>query len=482
VAVTVIAAVVPAVQAARVTPLDALRPSMQPARRLWHRLRWLLVAEAVVAATALVVYPVDRGNASLGGVVVAVAMLCGGALLAAFLLRPIGGLVGRPFEWVFGAGGRLGRANLARDRARAGLTVGALTVGLATIVTLGSVADSARAAGQRWVDSILPGGHAIRSGIPLDIELYRPTMQGTSGTLYASPIVNLPATTTRAGARVGVELAGIDPDVFEQAGSLIFTDGGRAAAFEALREGGAVLVPEAMARRDGWERGDLIQLDTPQGTRAYEVAGVVAYSLPGRYGEGEMLVSLDDARSVFGATAASLWAMVPQEGAERSYLPAVQRTAASLAAEAITSRQLAAELSRSLDQLIGLFDVLALIAIVVAALGIVNTLTVGVYERVREIGILRAHGMTAGQVRSMVVVEAAIMGAASGVLAALVGLAIAWFVVGVGANRDFTAGVAVPLPLILVVALVGTLVSAIGGIYPARLASRLPIVRAVQYE
>ncbi|MDQ3880102.1 MAG: FtsX-like permease family protein, partial [Chloroflexota bacterium] len=334
----------------------------------------------------------------------------------------------------------------------------------------------------RWVDSILPGGHAIRSGIPLHIELYRPTMQATSGTLHASPIVNVPATTTRAGSRVGIELAGIDPDVFETSGSLVFTDGGRASAFEALREGGGVLVPEAMARREDWQRGDLIQLETPDGTRAYRVAGVVAYSLPGRYGQGEMLISLDDARTIFGATSASLWAMVPQEGAERSYLPAVQRTAASLAAEAITSRQLASELSRSLDQLIGLFDVLALIAIVVASLGIVNTLTVGVYERVREIGILRAHGMTAGQVRAMVVVEAAIMGAASGVLAGLVGLAIAWFVVGIGANRGFAAGVAVPIPLIVVVALLGTLVSAVGGIYPARLASRLPIVRAVQYE
>lgn len=479
--VTLIAAVVPALQAARVTALDALRPSMQPGRSLWQRLRWLLLAETVVTVAGLLIFPVDRGGAPVGGVLLVLAILFGGALIAAVALEPIGRLVGRPFEWIFGAEGRLGRANLARDRARAGLTAGALMVGLATIVTLGTVADSARAAGERWVNSILPGGYAIRSGVPLDVETYRPTMESTPETRHASPILAVPVTTPVGSTRVGLDLAGIDPDVFEESGSLLIIDGSRAAAFEALRRGGAVLIPEALARRDDLQRGDLMHLDAATGPRPYEVAGVLAYSLPGRHGDGALLVSLHEARGAFGATAASLWVMVPEEGA-RGYLAAVQRTAASLAAEAITSRDLAADLSRSLDQLIGLFDVLAMIAVFVATLGIVNTLTVGVYERVREIGILRAHGMTRGQIRSMVVVEAAIMGAAAGVLAAAIGLVIAWVVVGAGSSGDFAAGLSLPFPLMLGVIVLGTLVAALGGIYPARLASRLPIVRAVQYE
>ena len=482
VAVTLLAAVVPAVQASRVTPLEALRPSRQPARRLWQRLRWLLAVEAVTSVAGLLLYPIDRGGAPLGGVLLVIAALFGGTLIAAFLLQPIGRLVARPFEWIFGAEARLGRASLARDRARSGLTVGALMVGLATIVTLGSVADSARSTGRRWVDSILPGGHAIRSSVPLDLELYRPTLEGTPGTRYASPVLSVSTTAMRDGRRIGVELAGIDPDVFAESGSLIFTDGDREGAFQALRDGGGVLVPEPVARRDALQRGDLMQLDTPGGVGAYEVAGVIAYSLPGRYGEAALLISLADARDVFGATAASLWAMVPEAEGAGNYTAAVQRTAASLAGEAITAPQLATELSRSLDQLIGLFDVLALIAVLVATLGIVNTLTVGVYERVREIGILRAHGMTVGQVRSMIVVEAAIMGAVGGVLAGFAGLAMAWMVVGTGSGGDYGGGMAIPVPLLLGVILLGTLAAAIGGIYPARLASRIPIVRAVQYE
>ena len=90
-------------------------------------------------------------------------------LAAAYILDPIGRVIGRPFEWFFGAQGLLGRANLSRDRTRTGLTVGAMMIGLAAVVALGTVAESARAATDRRVASILPGGHAIRSGVPLDI-------------------------------------------------------------------------------------------------------------------------------------------------------------------------------------------------------------------------------------------------------------------------------------------------------------------------
>ena len=109
--------------------------------------------------------------------------------------------------------------------------------------------------------------------------------------------------------------------------------------------------------------------------------------------------------------------MVPNGSIPASaFTDAVRETAASLAAQPIGARDLAGELSRTLQGLIGLFDVLALAAVVIAALGIVNTLGMGVHERVREIAILRSHGMTVGQVQAMVVAEAAMMGTIAGIL------------------------------------------------------------------
>jgi putative ABC transport system permease protein len=217
-------------------------------------------------------------------------------------------------------------------------------------------------------------------------------------------------------------------------------------------------------------------------THDLRVAGIVRYSLPARTEEGALLVSSADAREGFGATAASLWIMVPQaEVAPTVFAAAVRDTAVQLAAEPLTVRDLAGELSGTLDRLIGLFDVLALIAVVIGALGIVNTLAIGINERVREIAILRSQGMTVGQVQAMVVTEAAIMGAIAGVLALVAGLVVAVALVGGGASAELDAGVQLPWPLLIAVVLVGTGVAALAGLYPARVAASMPIVPSLKH-
>ena len=117
----------------------------------------------------------------------------------------------------------------------------------------------------------------------------------------------------------------------------------------------------------------------------------------------------------FGVTQASLWALAAAAGVPAdTFRDAVAAKAADYAAEPLSAAQLSSDLGRSLDRLIGLFDLLAVLAVVIGGLGIVNTLAVGVLERGREIAILRSHGMTVGQVQAMVVTEAAIMGAVGG--------------------------------------------------------------------
>ena len=172
-------------------------------------------------------------------------------MATAFVLEPLGRVIGRPFEWFFGAQGLLGRANLSRDRARTGLTVGAMMIGLAAVVALGTVAESARAGAERWVASILPGGYAIRSSVPLDVESFRPTFDATPGVLVASPVYEVPAVRVGEGGQEEVALAGIDPNVFQDAGALIVRGAERADAYEDLRSGGAVLVPAPLAAREG---------------------------------------------------------------------------------------------------------------------------------------------------------------------------------------------------------------------------------------
>ena len=482
-AVTAAAATIPAIAASRVSPLDALRSSRQPGRSLWARLRWIVVLEALVLVIGAALYPLDRGEFSPAAVVGALAILIAGTGATALLLQPLARVVGRPFEWFFGAEGMLGRANLGRDRARTGLTVGALIVALASVVALGTITESARATADRWVGSILPGGYAIRLGLPVEVDALRADFEATAGAAAASPIVEFPAVVRQGEAPAQeASLAGIDPNVFEATGSLIFVHGDRAAAFRALRNGGAVLLPEPAAGENVGV-GSTVWLSLPgEPEQAFMVAGVIAYTLPARSADGAILLSLTDAAERFGATRSSLWTFVPQAGiTEGAFQSAVAAKAKSYAGEAITARELASDLGRSIDRLIGLFDVLALLAVMIAALGVLNTLAVGVVERAREIAILRSHGMTIGQVQAMVVSEAAIMGAVGGIAAVATGLLIAWTIVGGSTPRDFGAGLALPFPLLISVVLIGIGVASLAGLYPARLAARTPITRSIQH-
>jgi putative ABC transport system permease protein len=481
--VTLAGAVVPALAAARLSPLDALRPSRQPGRTLGGRLPWLAGLAILAVAIGVVAYPLQRGQASLGGALLAVAVLLGGAVLVTFLLQPLASLVGRPFAMFFGAQGYLGRANLGRDPVRTGLTVGALVIGLAAVVSLGIVSGSARQTAAAWVDSILPGGHAIRLGTPDEIENMRPTMAGIPGVKRASAVAEFPAVELVGDQRREANVAGINPTAFQDSGSLLIEDGVRRDAFEALRAGGAVLVPRSTADRDGIGVGNTIQLALPGGDpQPFRVAGIVSYSLPTRTADGAILISLADARDRFGVTQASLWTLEPDGSLpDAAFTAGVQQVAAGLSAQALTASDLSSELSRSLDRLVGLFDVLALLAVVIGGLGIVNTLAVGVIERGREIAILRSHGMTIGQVQAMVVAEAGIIGAVGGVAAVGIGALVAWVTVTVAAPGDFAAGLAVPWALLAAVVLLGIGVASLAGIYPARAAAATSITESLKH-
>jgi putative ABC transport system permease protein len=111
----------------------------------------------------------------------------------------------------------------------------------------------------------------------------------------------------------------------------------------------------------------------------------------------------------------------------------------------------------------------------------VNTLAVGIGERVREIAILRSHGMTVGQVQAMVVAEAAMMGTIAGILAIVTGLTVAFALVTGGASAELAAGLHLPWPLLVAVVLLGTGIAALAGLYPARVAASLQVVPSLKH-
>jgi len=490
VAVTLAASFEPAWRAGRIPPVEALRRG--PAGTVsGARLRWLVLVFGVLALAALAVWPkssVSAAEASgSGGVAVGSAMwgplAVYGLLLVAVLivpriLRPLLRLAGIPFR-VFRNEERLARSSLARDSSRTALTAGALVIGLAMVVALGTAAQNVRQIGAAWLIETIPGSELLTSIRPISAtDPIRDQIAALPGVKSVSPIglfgVPLAGLRQEAAAIVGKD--------FAADGRLTFVaDGGdRAAALTALDAGGAVIVPQSLANESGIRLGDTLTFATGQTPTRLRVVGIVAHSIPGDAQES-ILIGWSDALGPFGASGADFFAVRYETGQESSARAAVDATASQYALEPADLGRVAGTVGDALDRIFRLLDALALTAVLVAGLGMVNTLSMSVFERVREIGVLRATGMSSRQVWSMVVIEAGILGIAGALLGAAVGLLVGGLLVA-WSSGSFSLAFDPPWTSIALAVLFGVLISITASIYPAGIASRQSIVRALQHE
>ena len=480
VGVTLAAAVEPARRASRIQPVEALRAHLDPRSARSARLRWLAVVFVVVAAVGVVILPRAAGSTAIVQGLSVYAALLGATLLIPFLLPAMARIAGVPFSFVMRVEERLARSAVVRDRSRTTLTLGALTIGLAMIVALGGVGQHARAAAASWIDDVIPGDLLLTSIRPVaaDEGVADDLRDSVPGVARVSPIgtfdVAIKGSRADAAAVVGSDLAAD--------GRLTFTAGDRTAALAALDAGGATIVPVAMAERFGLQLGDVVSVPTASGdTLGLRVVGIVERSIPGRAGEA-MLVGWTDATTRLGVAGADAFAVrFTPDGLRTVANGDLKATATTLALEVVTLDQVNGAIDATLGRIFTVFDALAVVAVLIAALGIVNTLTINVIERVREIGILRAAGMTRRQVWRSVVVEAGVLGLAGALLGVVLGLAVGGLMVVLAGGRIDLGG-GVPWSIIGFVMVLGVAVAMLAAAYPARIASRLSIVRAVHFE
>jgi putative ABC transport system permease protein len=479
VGVTLAAALEPARRASRIQPVEALKARLDLPAARGARLRWLAAVFLVIALVGVLVLPRAEGDAGVVQALVVYAVLLVGTLLIPFMLPAIARVAGAPFSVILRLEERLARASVIRDRSRTALTLGALTVGLAMIVALGGVGEHARAAAAGWIADVVPGELVVTSIRPIAADEGIPDQlkAAVPGIARISPIatfdVALGGTRTDAAAVVGADMAAD--------GRLQFVSGDRATALAALDAGGATILPVALADRLGLTVGQSVALPTSDGGRLQlKIAGIVERSIPGKTGEA-MLIGWGDATTSLGVAGADVFALRFAPDAPASSRTALEAAANDLALEVVPLDQIEGAISDALGRIFGLFDALAAVAVLIAALGIVNTLTINVIERVREIGILRAAGMTRRQVSRSVVVEAGILGLAGALLGIVLGLVVgALMVVLAGGRLDVATGI--PWSIIGLALVLGVVVAMVAAAYPARIASRLSIVRAVQYE
>jgi putative ABC transport system permease protein len=476
-AITILAAIEPAIRAARITPFEALRARFDLPSVRRTRVWWIALVFILVAGMALVAWPPAIAGTGAQRALLVYGVLLIATLLTPFFLRPMARLLGLPVALILRLEERLARGSLARDRSRTTLTLGSLVVGLAMVVALGWSAQAARASANAWLQDVIPGDEVVSSIRPVGPdEGVQEALASQPGVLRVTPI----GTFDIAYRGYRVDAAAVVGADFLADGRLHAVAGDRTAALSGLDAGGSVIVPQAVADRLGIHLGDTMSLLLAAGGQLdLKVAAIVERSIPATSGEA-VLVSWKDATGQLGLTGADSFAVRFMPTATADDRANLDATATTLALEANPIEKIQGAVADALARVFGLFDVLAIIAVLVAALGIVNTLTMGVLERVRELGVLRAIGMSRSQAFRMVVVEASLLGIVGVVLGSLVGLAVGVVMLALGGTLAPVVGI--PWLPIEAAAVLGLGLPIIAAVYPSRMAARVSIVQALQFE
>jgi putative ABC transport system permease protein len=479
VGVTTVASLVPAVRAMRVEPVVALREGATPPGSHARHLAPVALATTALGVAGLA-YGMFAGGLGATERLVAIGAGClvlfvGVALLSARIARPLASVLGRPAQRLGGPAGALARENAMRNPGRTAATAAALMIGLA-LVTFVAVL-----------------GQGLRSSYGSALERQLDAHYVVTGRDGYSPVTPEAAAALRTAAGTGTVTA-IREDQMRAFGRTMIVDGidpatiGRvyrfhwsAGSLRALGRDGAV-VTKRFADDHHVAIGERFAITAPSGRRLdLRVAGIDARPEFNPLSLADVSIAAPVFDGAFQARE-HVYVFVRAAGGTT---PAMTRALArALApypdAKLQTTAQYRAGQDRELQDFLSLLYILLALSVIVSVFGIVNTLVLAVFERTRELGLLRAVGMTRRQVRRMIRHESVIVALIGAVLGLLVGLFLAALVTGALAGEGITFAVPVgTLVAFLVVAVVAGILAAI---LPARRAARLDVLAALQYE
>jgi putative ABC transport system permease protein len=471
VVVTVLAALLPARQATKVPPVAALRSVDAPARPVGRTRVALGAVLTGIGTVALVVSLLQDGRLALAGVGMLLTLsgvLTLAPVVAVAVTRVLGALVVR----VGGPSAALARRNALRNPRRTANTATALMIGLALVSTVTVVASSMKAsvadvvADSNRADFILKAASQASPGLPPALAEDLRAVEGV-GTVSELRF---------ASAQVGGAssfVAGIDPATVDTAADLQVGSGSIADLGP-----GAVLVSDDVAQAEGWSVGDVLSI-------TYAQTGAQQVRIAGTFGNTALLgsdyaVDLGTLTANTGSSLDIAVLVVAADGVDAADL----RPALEEVVDAYPIAQLDDEASftesqaQTIDQLLGIVTMLLALAVIIALLGIVNTLALSVFERTRELGLLRAVGTTRRQVRAVVRWESVIVAVLGALLGAVLGLAFGAALTR-GLAGEGLSVLEIPSGRLGAYVVAAALAGVLAAIGPARRAAKVDVLRAV---
>ncbi len=485
IAVTLAAAAIPALQASRTSPLQALQVQARSDGKRWVALGWKF-GPLLVLLSYLIFYkvPMRPGMMFLVGSNTIFVMMLGATLCIPLVTGGLERVVRPAILLLFGNEGRLGSGNVNRSSGRTTLTVASLMVGISMVVGIKGLTDSFEKDMDAWVDTALGGDLLVRSPMAMNTDL-EPRLRAIEGVdavtriRYAASNMILPG-----GEDEYTLFTAIDPATFLAVNGMRIQEGpDQGTVIARLAAGDALVISANVAIKQDISVGDIVTLETKRGRKGFEVVAIIIDFVGGE--STSVTGSWRDLQRYFGIRDVSTFVVKLSPGSSAVAVTdiienEVGRTKSLTVESKQEFEQRIAELSA---QAFSLFDVLALIGLVVAALGVINTMLMNVMERTRELGGLRSLGMEQGQVRRMIMAEAATIGFIGGILGASFGAMLAdVFVIGLRSMGGFVLVSQFPYQAMAFSFAAAFAVALTAAWYPAVRASKVNIIDAIKHE
>jgi putative ABC transport system permease protein len=473
--VTLLSATLPAVRAARVAPVAAMRDDVAaPVGGVLRR--GLIGAVAIVIGAGLLIPGVTQDEVKWLLVGIGAGLIVLGALLAApASTRPVVRVVASPFVLITGTIGRLARENALRNPRRTATTASALMIGLSLMAGFSVIAASIKASVKDVVESQLTADFVLNGG---GANVFPSTVADS-----VARLPNVASVARIGGLAVGVNKKNLRAIAADSQGigdnvRLKVTSGTLASL-----DSGQVMISDSLAKDNGWKVGTTVNgaigtiksepLTVGGVYKATQALGsqiivpralylkAVPLSMQGDFGvyvRAKPGANLKTVRSELESTVKPYVVVSVQDGNEFTDSQAAQ-----------------------VNQLLYIIYVLLALSVVIAVLGIINTLALSVFERTREIGLLRAVGMTRRQLRRMITVESV----STAVFGALLGLVLG-LVLGLTVQRGLRSegleALSIPWLQLLIVVVGAAIAGLVAAVLPAWRAVRLDVLRAITAE
>jgi putative ABC transport system permease protein len=481
--VTVLATISPARRATAVPPISAVREGATlPRSKLEERSGR---TAAIVAGVSVLLLALGLFGSLSGGLIAltlglgSIGLFIAAGLLASQVVRPLASLFGIPAERIGGAMGRLARENAMRNPTRTARTAGALMIGLALITVVATLGAGLKSTDRNGLEKQVGGDYVLTSENGFDpfTAAAGTAVAKTPGVVVASDV----RTDKLRALGDTVDVAGFDPQTIALVYHFRWTEGS-GTSLTALAAGGAI-VKKSFADKHDLKLGSIFRITTGQGeTRTLRVVGV--HDPPAD--------ELDPLFGKIGVGQATFDAAFPRPKNKFTFIQSrhgESPTQTKLIEQALkpypdakvsTRAKFIDDRVAGIDAILNIFYVLLALSVIVSLFGMVNALALAVFERTREIGMLRAVGMTRRQTRRMVRHESVITALIGAALGLPLGVAVAAVAIRALDNAD--VAFSVPISGMVVFTIVAIVAGIAAAALPARRAGRLNVLNALQYE